>query len=273
MLRRLYTLESLLGAVIVVSVLLTAILAPWLAPADPNALDLSVRFQAPGPAHLAGTDEVGRDVLSRIIVGARISLATGLGIVAMGCSLGTMIGCFSGLQGGKIDTLLMRSMDAVMALPGMVLALALTAALGPSLLNATLALGLVAVPYYARVARGETLSIRMSGYVLVARVTGASTLWQFRNNILPNCAPIILTYAISNLGTAIVAGATLSFIGLGAQPPTPEWGSMVNAGRDYLIEHWWCALFPGIAIAIATLGFNLLGDAFTAALDIKRESR
>jgi peptide/nickel transport system permease protein len=258
---------AILGALIVLGMIVLALLAPWIAPYDPNHINLLERMQPPDWKHPAGTDEVGRDVLSRIIFGARASLAVGCGIVAIGASVGTLLGSIGGYRGGWPEAVLMRVMDASMSLPALVIGLALAAALGPSLTNAMLALGVLTIPHYTRLARAQALVIRESGYVMVSRSMGANGWLQLRRNILPNVLGPVIVYATSNIGAAILAGASLSFVGLGAQPPLAEWGSMVSSSRAQLLEHWWCPLFPGLAIAVTVMGFNLLGDGVRDVLD------
>lgn len=262
-----------IGFMVVMLIAGMALLAPLIAPYDPDAIALDRRLLPPGPAHWAGTDEVGRDLLSRILWGARASLAVGIGIVTIASVLGTLIGCFSGYVGKTSDSLIMRLMDVVMALPGLVIAMALTAALGPSLVNAALALGLLAVPYYTRVARAQTLAIKQLNFVRASKVMGAGTWHQLRVNIIPNVLPHILVLMTMHVGAAILAAAALSFIGLGAQPPAAEWGALINAGRHYVLEQWWYSAFPGLVMAITVYGFNLLGDGLRDALDPKSKSR
>ncbi len=261
------------GFVIVTTVLLTALLAPILAPYDPNAIALDRRLLPPDSSHWIGTDEVGRDLLSRIIWGARASLAVGLGIVLIASTLGTMIGSLSGYIGGATDTAIMRIMDVIMALPGLVMAMALTAALGPSLLNAAIVLGILAVPYYTRVARAQTLSLRELNYVRASRIMGAGLWWQLRVNIIPNILPHILVLMTMHIGGAILAAAALSFIGLGAQAPLSEWGALINAGRHFILEQWWYSATPGLVMAVTVYGFNLLGDGLRDVLDPKSRAQ
>jgi peptide/nickel transport system permease protein len=217
--------------------------------------------------HWAGTDELGRDLLTRILHGARPSISAALGIVAIGCLGGLLIGAYSGLRAGWVDTVIMRLTDVVMALPGLVVALALTAALGPSLFNAVVALGLLSIPAYIRVARGQALSLREREYVLAARAMGASTPHLLLRHILPGVLPPVLVFMTFHLGAAVLASSALSFIGLGAQPPDAEWGSMIGAGRDYVLGHWWYVTLPGLVIILTAVSFNLLGDALRDWLD------
>ena len=258
---------TLVAATIVTVVCFAAIAAPWLTPYSPNAMDLNGVLQAPSWTHLAGTDELGRDLLTRILHGARPSMAAAFGIVGIGTAFGLLIGTLSGLLSGWFDTVVMRLTDVVLALPGLVVALALTAALGPSLFNAVVALGLLAVPAYIRVARGQTLALRETEYVLAARSMGASTLHLMRVHMLPNVLPPVLVFMTFHLGASILASSALSFIGLGAQPPDAEWGSMIGAGREYVLGHWWYVTLPGVVIILTASSFNLLGDALRDMLD------
>ena len=258
---------TLVAATIVTVVCFAAIAAPWLTPYSPNAMDLNGVLQAPSWTHLAGTDELGRDLLTRILHGARPSMAAAFGIVGIGTAFGLLIGTLSGLLSGWFDTVVMRLTDVVLALPGLVVALALTAALGPSLFNAVVALGLLAVPAYIRVARGQALALREREYVLAARSMGASTLHLMRVHMLPNVLPPVLVFMTFHLGASILASSALSFIGLGAQPPDAEWGSMIGAGREYVLGHWWYVTLPGVVIILTASSFNILGDALRDMLD------
>lgn len=260
---------SKVGVLVISLVVLMALLAPWLSPYDPNAMNLDAVLAAPSWQHWAGTDELGRDVATRIMYGARPSLAAGLGIVAIGFGLGIVIGTFSGLMAGWVDAIIMRLTDVAMALPGMVVALALTAALGPSLLNAVIALGLLSVPAYIRVARGQALALREREFVLAARAMGASNWHLMRAHLLPGVLPPVLVFMTFHLGAAILASSALSFIGLGAQPPMAEWGSMIGMGREYVLGHWWMVVVPGVVIMLTAASFNLLGDALRDGLDPK----
>jgi peptide/nickel transport system permease protein len=256
-----------MAAAIAMVVCFAALFAPWLTPYTPNAVDLNNVLQPPSWTHWAGTDELGRDLLTRILHGARPSVAAALGIVGIGTAFGLLIGTLSGLLSGWFDTIVMRLTDVVMALPGLVVALALTAALGPSLVNAVVALGVLAVPAYIRVARGQTLALREREYVLAARSMGASTLHLMRAHVLPNVLPPVLVFMTFHLGASILASSALSFIGLGAQPPDAEWGSMIGAGREYVLGHWWYVTLPGVVIILTASSFNLLGDALRDMLD------
>ena len=255
------------AGIVVLAVFLAAVLAPWLAPYPPDAIDLARRLEPPSLAHWAGTDEVGRDLWSRILWGARPSLAVGFGVVLLGASLGLLIGSYSGYKGGAVDSAISRIVDMLLAMPAMVVALALTAALGPGLQNVTLALGLLSVPTYIRLARGQALSLRERDYVRASRALGAGTFHQLRRNIVPNVLPTLVVFMTFHLGGAILAASALSFIGLGAQPPTAEWGALISAGRGYALEHWWYAIFPGVVIVLTVVSFNVLGDALRDAID------
>ncbi len=259
----------LAGAAIVALMLLLALAAPWIAPYEPNAVSTAHILAPPGLKHWAGTDELGRDILSRVLHGARPSLAVAFGIVAIGVVLGVPIGALCGLVGGWLDTAVMRLVELVMALPGLVIALALTAALGPSLINLALALGLLSVPFYVRMARGQALALRERAYVKAARVMGASTSFIVRRHMLPNMSASLVVLVSINLSGAVLAASTLSFIGLGAQPPMAEWGALVNSGQTYILEQWWYPMVPGLAVLMAALGFNLLGDGLRDWLDPK----
>ena len=258
---------TLAAAAVAAVVCFVALFAPWLTPYAPNAMDLNSVLQPPSWKHWAGTDELGRDLLTRIFHGARPSVSAALGIVGIGTAFGLLIGTLSGLLAGWFDTVVMRLTDMVMALPGMVVALALTAALGPSLFNAVVALGVLAVPAYIRVARGQALALREREYVLAARSMGASTWHLMRAHVLPNVLPPVLVFMTFHLGASILASSALSFIGLGAQPPDAEWGSMIGAGREYVLGHWWYVTIPGVVIILTASSFNLLGDALRDRLD------
>ncbi len=263
----------ILGLAIVVAMLAIALLAPLLAPYDPYAVSLDDRLLPPSAAHWAGTDEIGRDLLSRIIYGARASLAVALAIVTIAASLGTLLGSFSGLAGGRIDAVIMRLTDTVMALPGLVIALAMTAALGPSLVNLALALGILGVPFYTRLARGQALGLRQMQYVLASRAMGASTSYVLRRHIVSNLLSTMVVFASMHISGALLAAAALSFIGLGAQPPTAELGALINVGRAYIQDEWWYSLIPGLVVVVSALGFNLLGDGIRDVLDPKSRKK
>ena len=266
--RRLWKVRlAALGLTIVAFLVVCALTAPWISPYEPNRQRLLDALQAPSAEHLLGTDENGRDVLSRILYGTQVSLAAGLFSVAIALSLGVTIGLVSGYFGGRVDNVLMRCMDALLAFPTLVLALAITATLGPGLRNAMIAIGIVGTPIFARLTRGQVLSVREREMVEAARTIGASHVRIMVKHILPNImGPLIVQISLS-VAVAILAEATLSFLGLGVQPPQPSWGSMVSRGKDYLDLAPWLAFAPGGAILLAVLGFNFVGDAVRDALD------
>ncbi|HET7412100.1 MAG TPA: D,D-dipeptide ABC transporter permease [Pararhizobium sp.] len=264
---------TMLGLGIILVVLFIMITAPWIAPYDPNRLDLLHRLARPSLAHFFGTDEVGRDIFSRVLWGARTSVTVGLAIVGISMSFGTVIGAFSGLVGGRTDTLIMRFMDVVLSFPSFVMAMALAAALGPDLINAMLAIAVVRIPFYVRLARGQALSLRSKPYVKAALSFGAPRTQIVRRHIMPNAMAPIIVQATLDIGLAILTAAALSFIGLGAQQPTAEWGAMVATGRDYLLDQWWYPTFPGLAILVTAVGFNLLGDGLRDIFDPRMRGR
>lgn len=257
------------AALFLLLVVICALFAPWIAPYPPDAIDLASRLQPPSASHWAGTDEVGRDILSRLIHGARASLGVGLGIVLIGSSLGIVIGSVAGYLGGTTDAVIGRIVDTLLAMPAMVIALALSAAMGAGLGNAMIALGGVSVPMYARLARGQALSLRERDFVRASRALGAGTFHQLRHNIVPNLLPAATVFMTFHLGNAILAASALSFIGLGAQPPLAEWGALVSTGRGFVLQHWWYAVIPGIVIVVTTAAINLLGDVARDAIDAR----
>jgi peptide/nickel transport system permease protein len=245
--------------------ILIAIFVPIIAPYDPLAQS-SQLFLAPTSAHIFGTDELGRDVFSRVLWGSRLSLPLAFFLVAMAVIIGGVLGGIAGYFGGWVDEVIMRATDLVFAFPTIILAMAVTAALGPSLRNAVLAVVVVFWPSYARVVRGLVMSLGQSDYVSATRLLGASSRRALVVDVLPNIAGPVMVLATLDLGNAILLLAGLSFLGLGAQPPTPEWGSMVNTGTQYF-QRWWMGTFPGLAILTAVLAFNFLGDSLRDALD------
>lgn len=264
---------TLAGIAIIAVVLATMAFAPWLAPYHPNTLDLLHRLAAPSLAHPFGTDEVGRDIFSRVIWGARTSVSVGFAIVGISLSIGTVLGGFSGLAGGRIDTVIMRLMDVLLSFPSFVMAMALAAALGPDLINAMLAIAVVRIPFYVRLARGQALSLRERPYVKAAVTFGASRWHIVLRHVMPNAMAPIIIQATLDIGVAILTAAALSFIGLGAQQPTAEWGAMVATGRDFLLDQWWYPTFPGLAILVTAIGFNLLGDGLRDIFDPRMRAR
>jgi peptide/nickel transport system permease protein len=267
------------GAVVLIGLILVAILAPVIAPYNPyqfnlNERGLPIRMQPPNATFLFGTDPLGRDVLSRIIYGARISLVVGFLSVAIGTILGTIIGLASGYWEGKVDQILQRAVDTLMAIPGIVLALTVVSVLGQSLLNIILVIGLVIAPGASRVVRGTVLSVKQNTYIEAARVAGASQWRIVIRHILPNVFAPVLVIATVWLGNAIVIEAALSFLGLGTPPPTPAWGGMLSGeGRRNLEIAPYLAIFPGLAISVVVLAFNMLGDALRDLLDPRLRER
>lgn len=257
---------SAIGLALSAAFVLLAIAAPLLAPHDPLAMDPSKRLAAPSALHWFGTDDGGRDILARVIYGTRSSLLTALGILSLASVIGTSIGLAAGYFGGWVDETLMRITDMFLAFPALVLAMGLAAALGPSLFNAMLATAVVWWPWYARLVRGQALHLKNEAFVEAARVAGASGLRIAVRHILRNCLTPIIVQMSLDIGYAILTLSSLSFIGLGAQPPTPEWGSMVSIGRDYFLDQWWIVTFPGLAIFVSVMAFNLLGDGLQESL-------
>ncbi len=260
---------SLIGLIIILALIFTGLFAPLLAPYDPLEISPDVRLSAPSPVHLLGTDEVGRDILSRILSGARISLQIGATIVTLAAVIGLIIGLLSGYFGGLLDQILMRITDIFMSFPSLILAIAMAAALGPSLPNAVLAMVVVWWPVYARLIRSEVLAIKEKDYIKAIKVLGANPFKILTYHVLPNAVDSVIVRASIDLGNAVMYCAALSFIGLGAQPPSPEWGAMVTTGKDYLRDAWWLVTFPGLAIFVTVMGFNLLGDGVRDYLDPK----
>lgn len=256
---------TVVGIVIIVTWLVMAVLAPWLAPYDP--LDQSsTPLLAPSGAHLMGTDDLGRDVLSRVLHGARLSLPLAALLVSLSLAVGSLLGALAGYLGGWVDATVMRLCDLLFAFPGIILAMVVTAALGPSITNAMLALVVISWPWYARIVRGLVRSISGAEYVTARRLLGASAEQALRGEVLPNIAGPLLVLATLDLGGAVLLLSGLSFLGLGAQPPTPEWGAMVSNGTQYF-QYWWVGTFPGLAIFSVVLAFNFLGDSLRDIFD------
>ncbi|MHB1834659.1 MAG: ABC transporter permease [Solirubrobacteraceae bacterium] len=256
---------AMIGITIISAWILIAIFAPELAPYGPNALS-SKLFAPPSAQHLFGTDELGRDVLSRVLYGARISLPLTALLVTLSFLIGGTLGALAGYFGGWVDGLIMRAVDLVFAFPGIVLALVVTAVLGPSLKNAVLALVAVSWPAYARVVRGLVLTSGHAEYVQASRLLGASARWTLVRDVVPNVVGPVVVYATVDFGNAILLLSGLSFLGLGAQPPTADWGAMVSTGTQYF-QDWWMSTFPGLAIFTSVVALNLLGDSLRDALD------
>ncbi|HXQ52727.1 MAG TPA: ABC transporter permease [Stellaceae bacterium] len=259
--------SALAGMVIVTLLILAAAAAPLLAPYDPNAQDLALRLAPPGAAHWLGTDELGRDVLSRLLAGSRITLAVVALIALTVPAAGLAVGCLAGFAGGIVDAVLMRIADVFLAFPRLILALALVAAMGPGLSHALIAIALAAWPPYARLARAETMAIRERDFIAAARLSGASPARLLLLHIAPLCLPSLIVRASLDMAGVILTAAGLGFLGLGVAPPQAEWGAMIAAGRRFMLDQWWVAAAPGVAIAVATLGFNLLGEGLRDVLD------
>ncbi len=253
--------------VFIVLVAALAIFAPLLAPYDPTATDWSAIRQAPGAEHRMGTDENGRDILSRVIYGARASLMVGIAAVVIALFVGVPLGLISGYYGGRIDEVIMRVTDAALAFPFLILAIALAASLGPSLTNATIAIGLASAPVFTRLTRGQVLSVRSREYVESARAIGAGDTRIIARYILPNSLAPILVQSTLAIAEAIIAESALSFLGLGVQPPLPSWGGMLNTAKNFLSQAPWMATWPGLSIFVTVLAFNLFGDGLRDALD------
>lgn len=257
-----------IGGGLVVVLLVVAVFAPFLSPYDPIDVEPTRSLQPPSAAHWMGTDDLGRDVLSRVIHGSRISLSVGVISVSIGFLVGVSLGLLAGYVGGVIDLLAMRAIDALLAFPGLVLAISITAALGPQIQNAMIAIGIVAIPVYARLTRGQVLSIRERDFVLAARTIGVHPVRIVLRHIFPNVSNALIVQATLGTAFAILAEAALSFLGLGARPPTPSWGQDINYSQRYLSNmKWWMSAGPGMAIFIAVFAFNFLGDALRDALD------
>jgi peptide/nickel transport system permease protein len=255
------------GVVVIVFVVTVAVFAPIVAPYDPLATSWSAIRKAPSAAHWFGTDEIGRDVLSRVIFGARASLLAGVVAALISLSIGVPIGLLAGYAGGRTDMLISRLTDAVLACPFLILAIALAAFLGPSLTNAMIAIGVSATPVFIRLTRGQTLAIKSEDFVLAARAIG-NRPWRIALvHVLPNVVPALIVQATLAIAAAVIAEASLSFLGLGQQPPAPSWGSMLNTAKNYMDNAPWMAVWPGLSIFVLVLSFNLVGDGLRDALD------
>ncbi|MEO1017899.1 MAG: ABC transporter permease [Pseudomonadota bacterium] len=258
---------ALLGLFIIALLIFIAICAPLLATNDPIAQKLGNALQPPSAEHYFGTDEFGRDIYSRVIYGSRITLLIVFLVTIIAAPLGLLIGTTAGYFGGLVDTVLMRVTDIFLSFPGLVLALAFVAALGAGLENAIIAIALTAWPPIARLARAETLTFRNSDFIAAVRLQGASALRIIIGHIVPICLPSVIVRVTLNMAAVILTAAGLGFLGLGAQPPTPEWGAMTSTGRNFMLDSWWLVTMPGLAILIVSLGFNLLGDGLRDTLD------
>ena len=263
------------GLTVIVLVLLCALFAPWIAPHDPNLTNNAVFLKPPfwqeggSLSYPLGTDAIGRDILSRLLYGARLSLVIGIAVVALAIVVGIVLGLIAGYFKGIADIAIMRLMDILMTMPSLLLAIVIVAILGPGLMNAMLAVAIVVLPHYVRITRAAVIAESSKDYVVAAKVSGAQTIRLMFSEILPNCAAPLIVQATLGVSTAILDAAALGFLGLGAQPPTPEWGTMLADAREFVLRAWWVVTFPGLAILITVLAFNLLGDGLRDALDPK----
>jgi peptide/nickel transport system permease protein len=262
-----YNISALFGLAIILLLLLVAFFAPLIATHDIYAQDLASRLQRPSLNHYFGTDELGRDIFSRVIFGSRITLYIALLTAAIAAPVGLIVGTTAGYLGGWADIVLMRIVDVFLAFPSLVLALAFVAALGPGIENSVIAISLASWPPIARLARAETLTIRSSDYVAAARLQGASSWQIIWSDIVPMCIPSVIVRITLNMAAIILTAAGLGFLGLGAQPPSPEWGAMLSTGREFMLTNWWIAAVPGCSILVASLAFNLFGDGLRDLLD------
>jgi peptide/nickel transport system permease protein len=258
---------ALIGLAIVAIIVLSALFAPLLTHADPLGQNLSAQTLPPSWAHFMGTDKLGRDVFARVLYGARISIRIGFIAVGIAIVFGTLLGVVAGFFGGAIDNAIMAVVDVMLAFPSIILAICITTILGPSIDHLMIAVGIVYIPQYARLARSSTLAARELEYVEAARAIGARTLRLLARHVLPNVVAPLLVQATLGIATATLEAAGLSYLGLGARPPTPEWGAMLNDARDYWLSAPWALIFPGVAITLLVLGFNLFGDGLRDALD------
>jgi peptide/nickel transport system permease protein len=258
---------AMAGLLVLLAMVAAAAAAPWLGLADPAAIDLPHRLQPPSAAHLLGTDELGRDLLARLVWGGRVTLGMVAAVTLAVAPLGLVVGCVAGYVGGLPDILLMRLTDIFLAFPRLILALAFVAALRPGIASAAIAIALTAWPPYARIARADTLTIRRADYIAAVRLTGATRRRIIFRHIMPLCAPNLIVRTTLDMSGIILTIAGLGFLGMGAQPPIPEWGAMIAAARSHILQHWWLVAIPGAAIFAASLAFNLLGDGLRDALD------
>jgi peptide/nickel transport system permease protein len=264
---------SAFGLAVLAVLILTALFAPLIATHDPYVQALGNVLKPPGNGHLFGTDELGRDIFSRLVYGARITLTIIFLVSIVVGPIGLVIGTSAGYLGGKFDMVLMRITDIFLSFPSLILSLAFVAALGPSLNNAIIAIALTSWPPIARLARAEAMTFRKADYIAAARLQGASTSRIIVKSIMPMCLPSVLIRLTLNMATVILTAAGLGFLGLGAQPPMPEWGAMIATGRRYMLDSWWLVTFPGVSILSVSLAFNLLGDGLRDALDPKQMNR
>lgn len=266
---------AVIGLAIIVLLLFVALFAPWIAPHAPNETNSAVFLLPPAwqqggsLSYLLGTDAIGRDILSRLMYGARLSLSIGVAVVALSVVVGVVLGLVAGFFRGVLEIAIMRLMDIVLTMPSLLMAIVIVAILGPGLINAMVAVAIVVLPHYVRITRAAVIAEISRDYVTAARVSGAGTLRLMFREVLPNCAAPLIVQASLGISTAILDAAALGFIGLGAQPPSPEWGTMLADAREFVLRAWWVVTFPGLAILAAVLAFNLLGDGLRDALDPK----
>ena len=261
---------AVMGFIIILAMVIIAVFAPLIATQAPEAQDLAIRFQSPSAEHFFGTDNFGRDIFSNVVYGARISLFIGLVATIISVSIGTIIGAVAGFFGGGVDNVLMRLVDIILSIPSLILAIAISAVLGTGIRNLILAVSLSSITNYARIVRASVLSVKEQEYVEAAKIGGASNFRLIFRHILPNCTGPIIVQATLGVGTAILQAASLSFIGLGVQPPTPEWGGMLSQGRSYIRDYPHMTIFPGLAIALTIFSLNLFGDGLSDTLDVKQ---
>ncbi len=267
------SLPFLASALVILLLALAALSAPLISPHDPERQDLSAGLKGPSPTHPLGQDKLGRDILSRLLFGARISLWVAVLTVSISLSVGVFLGLLAGYFGGLVDMFLMRLVDVLQSFPGILLAIAFAAVLGPSLTNVVVALSLIGWVGYARLTRGQILSLREEEFILAAQASGASHWRVMFKHMLPNILALIIVQASFQMAGAIIAESSLSFLGLGTQPPTPSWGSMINEGRPYLLTAPNLTTFPGLAIMVAVLSFNFLGDGFRDIMDPAKKAK
>jgi peptide/nickel transport system permease protein len=260
---------AMIGLGVILVLATSALLAPWISPYDPARIDVRARLQGPSVKHLLGTDNFGRDIFSRIVHASRISLIIGFVAVGIGAVFGGIIGAASGYYGGVLDNIFMRLMDVLLSIPQIILAIAIVGAMGASLLNLMIAVGVSVLPRYARLVRASAMALRDLEFIEAARATGASDLRIILQNIIPNCMAPLIVLSTLGVAQAILSAATLSFLGLGIQPPTPEWGSMLSDGRQFLRNAPHITIFPGLAIVMVVMALNMLGDGLRDALDPK----
>lgn len=263
---------AVIGLLIIIGLILTALFAPQIAPFDPIITDLTNRLQPLSADHWFGTDEMGRDIFSRVVWGSRLTLYVILLVAVIAAPVGILVGTAAGYFGGAIDTVLMRITDIFLAFPKLILALAFVAALGPGIENAIIAISITSWPPYARIARAETITIRNSDFVRAIRLQGAGPLRIITKHIMPLCMSSLIVRVTLDMAGIILTAAGLGFLGLGAQPPSPEWGAMTSAGRAFILDQWWLITVPGTAIFVVSLAFNLLGDGLREVLDPKSDS-